>query len=149
MNPSPDFAFVRLNILASIPKEDFEQKENVSNLLYSIPRNVIIYLFRDKRDIYISLTKGLFKSAGIILSHFSSMLPSPLKYLYSVKPVRMHFPEKQARTNDALCNAVTVIPADLKRPFVSGTYMSRWSRKGEIVWFHFVHAYPNIFSLPF
>jgi hypothetical protein len=27
--------------------------------------------------------------------------------------------------------------------------MSRWSRKGEIVWFHFVHAYPNIFSLPF
>jgi hypothetical protein len=24
----------------------------------------------------------------------------------------------------------TVIPADLKRLFVSGTYMSRWSRKG-------------------
>jgi len=23
-----------------------------------------------------------------------------------------------------------VIPADLKRLFVSGTYMSRWSRKG-------------------
>jgi len=26
----------------------------------------------------------------------------------------------------------TVIPADLKRLFVSGTYMSRWSRKGQI-----------------
>jgi len=24
----------------------------------------------------------------------------------------------------------TVIPADLKRLFVSGTYMSRWSQKG-------------------
>jgi hypothetical protein len=27
----------------------------------------------------------------------------------------------------------TVIPADLKRLFVSGTYMSRWSRKGSIL----------------
>jgi hypothetical protein len=26
-----------------------------------------------------------------------------------------------------------VIPADLKRLFVSGTYMSRWSRKGQNV----------------
>jgi len=25
----------------------------------------------------------------------------------------------------------TVIPADLKRLFVSGTYMSRWSQKGQ------------------
>jgi len=32
------------------------------------------------------------KSAGITVSHFFSMLPSTLKYLYSVESVRMHFP---------------------------------------------------------
>jgi hypothetical protein len=31
---------------------------------------------------------------------FFSMLPSTLKYLYSVEPVRMHFPAKQPYTND-------------------------------------------------
>jgi len=60
MNPSPDFAFVRLYILASIPKEDFEQQENVLNLLYYTPRNVIIYLFRDQQDIYFTY-KGSFQ----------------------------------------------------------------------------------------
>jgi hypothetical protein len=34
------------------------------------------------------------------------MLPSTLKYLYSVEPVRMHFPAKQPCTNDTVCNAV-------------------------------------------
>jgi hypothetical protein len=33
------------------------------------------------------------------------MLPSTLKYLYSVEPVRMHFPAKQSCTNDTVCNA--------------------------------------------
>jgi hypothetical protein len=33
------------------------------------------------------------------------MLPSTLKYLYSVEPVRMHFPAKQLCTNDTVCNA--------------------------------------------
>jgi hypothetical protein len=33
------------------------------------------------------------------------MLPSTLKYLYSVEPVRMHFPAKQPCTNDTVCNA--------------------------------------------
>jgi hypothetical protein len=33
------------------------------------------------------------------------MLPSTLKYLYSVEPVRMHFPAKQPSTNDTVCNA--------------------------------------------
>ena len=119
---------------------------------------------------YIPLIKSLFKSAGITVSHFFSMLPSTLKYLYSVEPVRMHFPAKQPYcTNDTVCNAAcsiahsiictrlflgkmhsdwfngieilqvrwqhgenwdTIIPADVKRLFVSGKYMSRWSRKG-------------------
>jgi len=61
--------------------------------------------FRDQRDRYVPLTKSLFKSAGIRVSHFFSMLPSTLKYLYSVAPVRTHFPAKQPCTNDTVCNA--------------------------------------------
>jgi len=38
---------------------------------------------------YVPLTKSLFKSAGITVSHFYSMLPCTLKYLYSVEQVRM------------------------------------------------------------
>jgi len=37
------------------------------------------------------------------------MLPSALKYLYSVEPVRMHFPAKQPCTNDTVCNAARSI----------------------------------------
>jgi hypothetical protein len=33
------------------------------------------------------------------------MLPSTLKYLYSVEPVRMHFPAKQPCTYDTVRNA--------------------------------------------
>ena len=33
------------------------------------------------------------------------MLPSIFKYLYSVEPVRMHFPAKQPCTNNTVCNA--------------------------------------------
>jgi len=34
------------------------------------------------------------------------VLPSTLKYLYSVEPVRMYFPAKQPYcTNDIVCNA--------------------------------------------
>jgi hypothetical protein len=33
------------------------------------------------------------------------MLPSTLKCLYSIEPVRMHFPVKQLSTNDTMCNA--------------------------------------------
>jgi len=43
--------------------------------------------FRDQRDTYVLLTYSLFKSSGITVSHFFSMLPSTLKYLYSVEPV--------------------------------------------------------------
>ena len=35
--------------------------------------------------------KSLFKSAGITVSHFFSMLPSTLKYLYSVEPVSIAY----------------------------------------------------------
>ena len=122
------------------------------------------------RDICVPLTKSLFKSAGITVSHFFSMLPSALKYLYSVEPVRMHFPRKTAvyklycvqcciaalhtvsfvhgcfagKMHSDRFNKIeilqgrwqhgekggTVIPVDLKRLFLSGTYMSRWLRKG-------------------
>jgi len=37
--------------------------------------------FRDQRDIHVPITKSLFKSTGITVSHFFSMLPSTLKYL--------------------------------------------------------------------
>jgi len=40
---------------------------------------------------YMSHLQSLFKSAGITVSHFFSLLPSTLKYLYSAEPVRMHF----------------------------------------------------------
>jgi len=51
------------------------------------------------------LQRVFFKFAGITVSHFFSMLPSALKYLYSVEPVGMHFPAKQPCTNDTVCNA--------------------------------------------
>jgi len=54
-----------------------------------------LWPLRDHRDIYVPLTKSLFKSAGIRVTYIFSMLPSTLKYLYSVEPVRMHFPAKQ------------------------------------------------------
>ena len=52
-----------------------------------------------------ALIKSLLRSAGITVSHFFSMLPSALKYLYSVEPVRMHLHAKQPCTNDTVCNA--------------------------------------------
>jgi len=58
---------------------------------------------------YVPLTKSLFKSAGITVSDFFSMLLSTLKYLHSVEPVRMHFPAKQPCTNDTVCNAACSI----------------------------------------
>jgi hypothetical protein len=39
---------------------------------------------------YISHLQTVFKSAGVTVSHFFSMLPSTLKYIYSDEPVRMH-----------------------------------------------------------
>jgi hypothetical protein len=59
---------------------------------------------------YVPLTKSLFKSAGITVSHFFSMLPSTLKYRYSFEPVRMHFPAKQPYcTNDTVYSAACSI----------------------------------------
>jgi len=37
--------------------------------------------------------KQSFQIRWVTVSHFFSVLPSTLKYLYSVEPVRMHFPE--------------------------------------------------------
>ena len=41
---------------------------------------------------YIPLTKSPFKSTGITVSHFFSMLPSTLKYLYSINQSECIFP---------------------------------------------------------
>jgi hypothetical protein len=73
----------------------------------------------------VPLTKSLFKSAGITESHFFSLLASTLKYLYSVQPVRMHFPAKQPCTNDTVCNAAMqrICPAGhegVKREGIAG-----------------------------
>jgi hypothetical protein len=38
------------------------------------------------------------------ISHFFSVLPSTLKYLYSMKPVGMHIPAKQLSANDSECS---------------------------------------------
>jgi len=37
------------------------------------------------------------------------MLPSTLKYLYSVEPARMHFPAKQPFKNDIACSIARII----------------------------------------
>jgi len=57
------------------------------------------------QTVYVPLIKSLFKSTGITVSQFFSMLPPTLKYIYSVEPARMHFPAKQPCTNDTVCNA--------------------------------------------
>jgi len=95
--------------------------------------------FRDQRDIYVPLTKSLFKFAGITVSHFFSMLQSTLKYLYSVEPVRMHFPAKQPCTNDTVCNAAmqhcTLVTKGLKgRRWLWNFNVSNWSVKLNILY---------------
>jgi len=67
----------------------------------------MFYPLRDQRDMYVPLTKSLFKTTGITVSHFFSMLPSTLKYLYSVEPVRMHFPAKKPCTQYHLYTTVS------------------------------------------
>ena len=65
-------------------------------------------------DLFISVNP--FVASGTYMSHLHkvfqvrldniiplfSMLPSTLKYLYSVEPIRMHFPTKQPCTNDSI-----------------------------------------------
>jgi len=88
------------------------------------------------------LTKSLFKSAGIIVSNFFSMLPFTLKYLCSVEPVRMHFP---AKMHSDRFNRTEILqgrwqhgekvgycyPSGLEKTFCKwDIYMSCWSLKG-------------------
>jgi hypothetical protein len=87
-------------------------------------------------------------SSPITVSDFFSMLPSTLKYLYSVEPVRMHLPLKQPCTNDTVCNAafngIEILqgrwqhgekvgycyPSGLEKTLCKWGIISRWSRKG-------------------
>jgi len=54
------------------------------------------------------------------------MLPSTMKYLYAVEPVRMHFPAKQPCTNDTVCNAVFSWPAGHTGPTYKESFQVRW-----------------------
>jgi hypothetical protein len=69
--------------------------------------------------------ESFFKSAGITVSHIFSMLPSTLKYLCSVKPVRTHLPAKQL-----LCSIAHSIIC--MRPF-RGKMRSDWFNGTEIL----------------
>jgi len=62
------------------------------------------------------------------------MLPSTLKYLFSVEPVRMHFPAKHPYTNDTVCNAacniahcITVVPLFLHAAIYLEVSLFRWT----------------------
>jgi hypothetical protein len=74
-------------------------------------------------------TKSLFKSVGITVSHLFSMLPSTLKCIYSLEPVRMHFPAKQPRTNGTVCNAAM-------QTIYKESFQVRWDNSTPI----FLHA---------
>ena len=102
------FFWNEARIVLSRDKIYFEIKDLCwlrENFFFLICWQLLHYLFCDQQDIYVPLTKSPFKCAGIRVSLFFSMLPSTLKYLYSVEPVRMHFPSKQPCTNDTVCNA--------------------------------------------
>ena len=77
---------------------------------------------------YVSLTKSLFKSAGITVSHFFSMLPYALKYLYSVGPVGTHFPAKQPCTNDTVCICTRLFHGKMHSDWFNGIEIlqGRW-----------------------
>jgi hypothetical protein len=49
-------------------------------------------------------------------------------YLYSVEPVRMHFPAKQPCTNDAVCNAACSIAHSMHSDWFNGVEIlqGRW-----------------------
>ena len=83
--------------------------------------------------------KSLFKSAGITVSHFFSMLPSTLKYLCSVEPIRMQFPAKQPYcTNDTVCNAAMLFRGKMHSDWFNGTEIlqGRWQH-GEKVGYYY------------
>jgi len=73
-------------------------------------------------------------SAGITVSHLFSMLPSTLKYLCSVEPVRMHVPMKQPCTNDTVCNAAVSIAHSIICTWLfRGKMHSDWFNRIEIL----------------
>jgi hypothetical protein len=83
---------------------------------------------------YVPFTKRIFKSAGITVSHFYSMPPSTLKYLYYVEPVRMHFPAKQPCTNDTVCNAaISIVHSIIFTRLFRGKMRSDWFNGIEIL----------------
>jgi len=56
------------------------------------------------------------------------MLPSTLKYLCSVEPVRMHFLTKQPCTNDTVCNAACSIAHSINRD--TSRLVAAWRKSG-------------------
>ena len=60
--------------------------------------------------------------------HFFSTLPSTLKYLYSVEPLRMHFPAKQPCTNDTALHTVSFVQVKMHSEWFNGIEIlqGRW-----------------------
>ena len=85
------------------------------------PKTDMLTLSWPAGHIFPTYKRVFFKSAGIMVSHFFSMLPFTLKYLYSVEPVRMHFPVKRPCTNGPVCNAA----CDIAHSIIC-TVLYRW-----------------------
>ena len=86
--------------------------------------------------IYVPLIKSLFKSAGITVSHFFSMLPSTLKYLCSAEPVRMHFSRENSRTVQMiLCTMLlcSIAHTIISRRLFRGKMHSDWFNGTEVL----------------
>jgi len=118
--------------------------------IYYTVRTGSLTLLWPAGHIYVPLTKSFLKSVGITVSHFFSVLPSTMKYLYSVEPVRMHFPAKQPYTNDTVFNAACSIAHSIICTWLFcgkmhsdwfngiGILQGRWQREEKVG-----YCYPN------
>jgi len=61
------------------------------------------------------------------------MLPSTLKYLYSLEPVRMHFPAKQLCTNDTVQCCISASHSIICTRLFRGKMHSDWFKGVEIL----------------
>jgi len=78
-----------------------------------------------------------------------SMLPSTLKYLYSVEPIRMHFPTKQPCTNDTVCNsAYSIAHSIICTRLFRGKIPSDWFSGIEILQGRWQHGKKVGYSYP-
>jgi hypothetical protein len=80
-------------------KESFQVRwGNSISLFLHAATYLEVYLFHWTSQNAFSRETALYKRYCVQCCYFLSMLPSILKHLYSVEPVRMHFPAKQPCT---------------------------------------------------